>query len=289
MALAPGDPETYIAKAKILNASGRAAEAEEAARTAMRFDPRFAPGTLRVLALSLFHQEKYQDAVDTIRRVLAQQSDVVEDYATLASSHGHLGSHEGVQEAIDKYNAITTQFGFDPLTVQEMGWWWYDDTFNYDDTYRARLQEGLRMAGVPEGTGTDLALADYKRLIVKKEGEYDVMGVTEIDAQTAKALHDRGGVIFVNVRAIGQFDLAHIPGAKNLSLPTRLSKESLATVAGKDDEIVFSCMGKYCPYSAYASAKAVLWGYTRVYRFAGGFPAWQDAGYPTEAATVPGQ
>jgi adenylate cyclase len=48
---------------------------------------------------------------------------------------------------------------------------------------------------------------------------------------------------------------------------------------------VFSCHAKYCPYSAYASAKAVLWGYTRVYYFAGGFPAWKEAGYPVEAST----
>jgi rhodanese-related sulfurtransferase len=41
-------------------------------------------------------------------------------------------------------------------------------------------------------------------------------------------------------------------------------------------------MGKYCPYSAYAAAKALAWGYTHVYRFAGGFPAWKDAGYPIE-------
>lgn len=289
MSLAPSDPENYIAKAKILNASGRAAEAEEAARIAMRFDPRFAPDTLRVLALSLFHQERYEDAVDTLRRVLSQQSDVTADYATLISSLGHLGRRDGVQAAIDKYNTLSVGAGWDPLTVQELGWWWYDDMFNYDDTYRIRLQEGLRMAGVPEGAGTDLALADYKKLIVKKEGEYRVLGVTEIDARAAKPLHDRGSVIFIDVRAAGDFDHGHIPGAKNLSLPTRLSKESLAKVAGKDDEIVFSCMGKYCPYSAYASAKAVLWGYTHVYRFAGGFPAWQDAGYPTEAATSLGQ
>ena len=167
-----------------------------------------------------------------------------------------------------------------------MGWWWYDDMFNYYDEYRVRLQEGLRKAGVAEGAGTDVSYADYKRLIVKKEGEYDVRGVTEIDAPTAKAMHDSGGVIFVDVRAAGDFNSAHIPGAKNLSLPTRLSKESLAKVAGKDDEIVFSCTGKYCSYSAYASAKAVLWGYTQVYRFAGGFPAWQDAGYPTETSAA---
>src|SRR5262249_11502702 len=111
VALTPNDPENYIAKAKILCASGRAADAEEAARMAMRFDPQFSPGTLRVLALALFHQEKYQDAIDTLRRVLSQQSDVVADYTTLVSSLGHLGRHDGVQEAIDKYNTISTGFG----------------------------------------------------------------------------------------------------------------------------------------------------------------------------------
>ena len=55
-----------------------------------------------------------------------------------------------------------------------------------------------------------------------------------------------------------------IPGAKNLSLPTGLSKAALAKVAGKEDEIVSSCMGKYCPYSAYASAKAALSGIPRM-------------------------
>jgi rhodanese-related sulfurtransferase len=47
---------------------------------------------------------------------------------------------------------------------------------------------------------------------VRKEGEYVVEGVTEIHVATAKALHDRG-VIFVDVRAAGDYDHAHIPGA----------------------------------------------------------------------------
>jgi 3-mercaptopyruvate sulfurtransferase SseA len=51
--------------------------------------------------------------------------------------------------------------------------------------------------------------------------------------------------------------------------------------------VIFSCLGKYCPYSAYAAAKAVLWGHTRVYRFAGGFPIWQAAGRPVEVGSSP--
>ena len=61
-----------------------------------------------------------------------------------------------------------------------------------------------------------------------------------------------------------------------------LSKESSFAAVDKDDEVVFYCVGKYCPRSTYACAKALLWGYKRVYYFAGGLPAWKDAVYPVE-------
>ncbi len=282
MALAPNEPDNHISKAKILNATGRAAEAEKAARWAMRLNPQYAPAYLRVLALALFHQERYEDAVKTLERVVSRQSDVVEDYATLVSSFGHLGRSEDVPATIAKYNALAIPAGFDPLTVQEIGWWWYGDIFDYDDAYRERLQEGLRKAGVPEGAGTDLSRDEYLRFIVKSGGEYNVEGATKIDAATAKALLERGSVIFVDVRAPVDFDHGHIPGVTNLSLVTDLSKANLSEAVDKNDEVAFYCHGKHCPYSAYASAKALAWGFARVYYFAGGFPAWYDAGYPVE-------
>jgi TolB-like protein/class 3 adenylate cyclase/rhodanese-related sulfurtransferase len=282
MALAPNDPDNHIGKAKILNATARAAEAEEAARWAMRLDPQYAPDYLRVLALALFHQERYEDAVETLKRVVSRQSDVVEDYATLVSSFGHLGRSEDVPATIEKYNALAIPAGFDPLTVQEMGWWWYGDIFDYDDHYRERVQEGLRKAGVPDGAGTDLSREEYLRFIVKSGGEYNVEGATKIDAAAAKALLDLGSVRFVDVRAHVDFDRGHIPGATNLSLVTDLSKANLSEAVGKSSEVAFYCHGKHCPYSAYASAKALAWGFAQVYYFAGGFPAWNDAGYPVE-------
>ncbi len=281
MALAPNDPNNYISKAKLLNATGRAAEAGEAARWAMRLDPLYPPGFLRTLAISLFHQERYQEALDTLERVVSRQPDVVEDYATIAASLGHLGRTEGVDSAIGKYHELAIPAGYSPLTVQEMEIWWYGDIFDYDEGYRERLTEGLRKAGVREAVGTDLAFADYRKLISKSEGEYDVAGATKIDTATAKALHDRG-VIFVDVRAANDFAAGYVPGAINLDLWIDLSRDSLAKVIGKDGEVVFGCHGKHCPYSAYASAKAQLWGFTRVYYFAGGFPAWSDAGYKVE-------
>ena len=41
------------------------------------------------------------------------------------------GGRDGVSAAIEKYNALTVPVGFDPLTVQESGWWWYGDMFDY--------------------------------------------------------------------------------------------------------------------------------------------------------------
>ena len=284
MALAPNDPDNHIAKAKILNATGRAPEAETAARWAMRLDPQYAPDYLRVLAVAQFHQQRYAEAVQTMQRVVARESDTGEDYALLASAFGHLGQLDKVPAMIEKYNSITVPAFFDPLTVQEMGWWWYGDIYDYDEAYRARLLDGLRKTGVPDGAGTDISRADYLRFMVKTDGEYSVDGTTKIDAKEAHDLLQRGDVRFVDVRATAEYKREHIPGAVSLSLPTVLSRASLLKVVAKDAPVAFYCHGKHCPYSAYASAKALAWGFTKVYYFAGGFPAWEEAGYPIERA-----
>ncbi len=283
--LNPNNPDHHISKAKILNVIGRAAEAEPEARWAMRLDPRYPPEYLRVLALSLFNQQRYGEAIEGLQRVVRLQSDTSEDFATLVSAYGHVGRSEGVGAAIEKYNALTLPAGFDPLTVQESGWWWYGDMFDYHRPYRDQYLSGLRKAGVPEGAGIDLAYDAYAGLMSKRDGEYFVEGATRIDAAVAKALHDRG-VRFVDVRTAVAYGRGHIPGAHLRDVVITLSKETLSQVLDKDAEVVFYCYGKYCHYSAFASAKALKWGFSRVYYFAGGYPAWVDGGYPVEVAST---
>lgn len=282
LALQPNDPDNQIAKARLLNATGRAAEAEQAVRRAMRLDPISPPEYLRVLAISLFHQERYREAAELFRSLTNSPAVFAEDYSTLAACLGYLGQTDDAPVAIAKFNEIVIAAGYNALTVHQSGaWWWYGDIFDYDPTYRNRLMEGLRKAGVPEGAGTDVPYEEYRKPVHKVLGEYIVDGATKIDVKAAKALSERG-VTFVDVRAALDFSRGHIPGAHNVDVATELSKESLARIVGKDDEVVFSCHGKYCSDSTFASAKAVVWGYTRVYYFAGGFPAWKDAGYPIE-------
>lgn len=59
-----------------------------------------------------------------------------------------------------------------------------------------------------------------------------------------------------------------------------MTKEKLSELVDPDDEVVFYCGGEDCPLSPNASAKALVWGYTKVYYFAAGYPAWKDAGHP---------
>ena len=280
MALAPNDPDNYLSKARILNATGRAAEAEESVRWAMRLDPLYSPDYLRTLAISLFHQQRYEEAVGTVERLLALKTDVADDYVTLIASLGHLGRKSGIPEAIRTHNQLTVAAGINSITVQMSGgWWWYGDLFNYDPAYRDRLMEGLRKAGVPEGAGTDIPFEKYRALLHKSGGYYDVTGATTIDHKQAKTLHDRG-VKFVDVRAAKDFASGHVPRAFNLDVATELSRDSLSRIVGKNEEFVLSCHGKNCPDSAYASAKAVMWGFKRVYYFAARLPRLERSRIP---------
>lgn len=284
MALAPSDANNYLSNARILNATGRAAEAEESVRWAMRLDPLYSPENLRQLAISFFHQQRYEEALGTLERLLALKTDASEDYITLIASLGHLGRKSGIPEAIKTHNQLSMAAATNSITVQMSGgWWWYGDMFSYDPAYRDRLMEGLRKAGVPEGAGTDIPFEKYRALMHKSGGFYDVTGATTIDLQQAKTLHDRG-VKFVDVRAAKDFARGHVPRAFNLDVATELSRDSLSRIVGKNERFVLSCHGKFCPDSAYASAKALIWGFKRVYYFAGGFPAWHEAGYPVEAS-----
>lgn len=281
LALSPNEANTHLSRARILNAIGRAEEAEEAVRRAMRLNPHYEPDYLTVLGQAQLHQQHYEDAAQSIERAVNRQPDNDQHYVTLAIIYGHLERMVEAQAAVKKYNEMASVGKWAPLTVQEVNYWWYGNIFDYDEAYREQLVAGLRKAGVPEGAGTDIKYADLKRMISERNGEYEVTGASKIDTVKANDLHAKGAV-FVDVRSANSFAAGHIPSSKNLEMSNVLSKESLSRLADFDDDVVFYCFGKYCPRSTYACAKALLWGFKRVHYFAGGFPAWKDAGYPIE-------
>lgn len=108
-----------------------------------------------------------------------------------------------------------------------------------------------------------------------------VDGATTISAAEAKSMFD-DGVLFVDVRSDKDWNAGRIPGAVHLELKQVFTDESLSNEAGKDEKIVIYCNGESCLRSSKASAKAVGWGFTKIYYFRDGFPAWKSAGYPVE-------
>ena len=108
-----------------------------------------------------------------------------------------------------------------------------------------------------------------------------VPGATTVDAAAAKKLFEDEAA-FVDLRKDPAWNAGRIPGAIHLDFKTAFSKEALMNEVGTDEAVVFYCSGIRCPRSAKACEKALDWGYTHVYYFRGGFPAWQKAGYPTE-------
>ena len=100
------------------------------------------------------------------------------------------------------------------------------------------------------------------------------------------------GVVFIDTSGESIWNAAHIPGAVHLPYDhtgdpnqVRFSRTTLREVAGYDDEIVlyFSYLDNdENSIPAWDGAKAVSWGYRKVYLFDGGAKAWKDAGHPVE-------
>jgi TolB-like protein/rhodanese-related sulfurtransferase/thioredoxin-like negative regulator of GroEL len=285
IALEPNNADSYVSKAQVLIYTGRPEDAEQSARLAMRMNPHYEPDYLQALGRAMFYQGRYEEAAQTLERIIKRQPKRAEAHMRIAAAYAHLGRLEDAKVAVSRFDEISAETGYTPLTVQEVGLW-YENTSNFrDKRIPEPLFEGLRKVGVPEGAAPETEDFDFKALVKSSYDErgrsYEVAEVQKVQAVAVKEMLQSGAVV-VDVRDAGSHGRGHIPGAFNLDLNIALTEESLAALVGKNDPVVFHCWGASCSYSAMACAKARLWGYTRVYYFAGGFPAWKAADYPID-------
>lgn len=108
-----------------------------------------------------------------------------------------------------------------------------------------------------------------------------VEGATTVDSAKAKALFDEEA-IFLDVRKNSDWDAGRIPGALHIELKKKLTDASMSAEVKKDEAVVIYCNGESCMRSSKASAMAVGWGFSKVYYYRDGFPAWKSANYPVE-------
>jgi len=117
----------------------------------------------------------------------------------------------------------------------------------------------------------DMTADDFKKEALKH--------ITTITVSEAKALLDKGGVTFLDVRTETEFKKGHIPGAMNLprgKLEFKIDKE----IADKNAQVVLYC--KTSGRSALATYTLVKMGYKNLKNMDGGWEAWTKAGYPVE-------
>jgi len=103
--------------------------------------------------------------------------------------------------------------------------------------------------------------------------------ICQVSISEAKDLIDKGGYVFLDCREPKEFKMGHIPGAMNI--PRGLLEFKIAKkIPDKNAKIVMYCKkgGRGC----LATCTLCRMGYKNAQNMAGGWMAWEKAGYPIE-------
>jgi adenylate cyclase len=92
--LNPNSSEGHVGLGEALYYSGRSEEALECLDRAMRLNPYYPDVFLHFRALALFHLGRYEEAVATLKRRLARNTETDVSRVLLAATYGHLGRHD---------------------------------------------------------------------------------------------------------------------------------------------------------------------------------------------------
>lgn len=104
--------------------------------------------------------------------------------------------------------------------------------------------------------------------------------VTVTAEQTMDLMLTLSELLVIDSRRGDEYAKRHIDGA--ISLPDDdMTRESLLQVAPKQSTpLLFYCNGVHCLRSSQAAAKAISWGYQKVYWFRGGWLEWIEKSLP---------
>ena len=98
-----------------------------------------------------------------------------------------------------------------------------------------------------------------------------------------------GGAQYIDTRTQAEFDRGHVPGARLVPYVEKSAKDPDYDAAhdqfklqdlgaDKSKALIFACNGAECWKSFKASHAAMKAGYSKVYWFRTGFPAWRASG-----------
>ena len=124
---------------------------------------------------------------------------------------------------------------------------------------------------VPQAMAKDMAAKDFVA-----EAKKDIC---EVSVSDAKGTLDKGGCVFLDCREPKEFKMGHVPGAVNIPrglMEWKVSKK----IPDKNAKIVVYCKvgGRGC----LSTCTLCRMGYKNVVNIAGGWKAWEKAGYPVD-------
>jgi len=290
IALDANDATAYEGLANALILAERPAEGADFIRQAMRLDPHYPPSYLITLGRAQFEMKRLDDAAATFNRAVKRNIDNDLPWIYLAATYGHMGRIREGDSAVEAANKLRNQAGMIDVSLRALPYHRKSD-FNRFGGKSEQERVRLGLSVLPALSWTALVTGHGSGAYVAqafRAPAYEVEGAAKIDVPTARSLYDRR-VVFVDVRTEFLWNEGRIPGAFHLPearprdpAKARLSESTLMAIAGKTDDVVFYCDGTDCFSSAFASAKALAWGYQNVFYFAEGFPGWKKAGYPVE-------
>jgi rhodanese-related sulfurtransferase len=112
----------------------------------------------------------------------------------------------------------------------------------------------------------------------------EVQGAKTVNAEQVKTLWMQG-VLCIDPRSKADWEAGRIPGALHMMSKSQAyqAQTVLAETGGRyDAPIVAYCNAESCLRAADLARDLVSWGFTHVYYFRDGFPAWKNAKYPYE-------
>ena len=107
--------------------------------------------------------------------------------------------------------------------------------------------------------------------------------IPTITLEETKEKLDQGGIIFLDAREAGDYEIKHIKGA--LSFPVShfgLYYPKMKKLLPKEAEIVVYCAGEECGASLHLAEELISLQYKNIQVVLGGWVEWNKAGYPVE-------
>ncbi|MCX7896935.1 MAG: rhodanese-like domain-containing protein [Rhodocyclaceae bacterium] len=105
-------------------------------------------------------------------------------------------------------------------------------------------------------------------------------------AYVKKLLDEKADFMLIDSRPARTFEKGSIPGAVNIP-DTQFEKMTDKLPADKNKMLVFFCGGLKCDLSSKSARKAKALGYTKVFVYAEGYPAWQAATGASSSTAAP--